>query len=55
LVTYSRMSTLSPARRSTVSFHTRLGSGRPSLERMRKRPAPWMWLLQGIAFGLGSK
>ena len=26
-----------------MSFHTRLGSGLPSLERTRKRPAPWTW------------
>src|SRR5215212_5249686 len=37
------MSAVSPARSSTVSFQTRLGSGWPSLLRMRNRPAPWMW------------
>src|SRR5439155_14811962 len=40
LDTSSRMSTVCPDRNSTVSFHTRLGSGKPSLDRMRKRPAP---------------
>ena len=43
LETSSRMSTVSPARSSTVSFHTRLGSGCPSRDRMRNRPAPWTW------------
>src|SRR3954452_10022512 len=43
LETSSKMSTVSPARSSTVSFHTRLGSGCPSRDRTRNRPAPWMW------------
>ena len=43
LVTSSTMSTVSPVRTSTVSFHTRLGSATPSRARTRNRPAPWMW------------
>ena len=43
LVTSRRMSTVSPARTSTVSFHTRFDSGTSSRAMTRKRPAPWMW------------
>ena len=43
LVTSSRMSTVSPRRTSTVSFHTRFGSMVPSRLRIRNRPAPCTW------------
>src|SRR5262249_26273504 len=43
LDTSNKMSTVCPVRTSTVSFHTRFGSGAPSRASTRKRPAPCRW------------